>query len=80
MSASAAYSQIEKMLQDCAPGSSVRLANHSRVVSYGELTYRSLPKFDSIEYGHIRKMVRFLYISEDCAHKHLPHVFKKSAS
>lgn len=76
MSASADFSQIEKMLMDCAPGSSVRLATHSRVISYGALTYPSLPKFDNIEYGHIRKMVRFLAISEDCAHKHLPNVFK----
>lgn len=76
MSASAAFSIIEKMLTDCAPGSTVRLANHSRVIHFAGKAYPSLPKFDNIEHGHIRKMVRFLGISTDCAAKHLPTVFK----
>jgi hypothetical protein len=57
------------MLKDCAPGSTVRLATHSRVVSYGKLTYRDLPKFSEIEIGHIRKMARHFGI-RDCAKKH----------
>lgn len=76
MSASAPYSIIDKMLRDCAPGYTVRLANHSRVVHFAGKAYPSLPKFDNIEHGHIRKMVRFLGISTDCAAKHLPAVFK----
>jgi hypothetical protein len=76
MSASAPYAQIVAMLEDCAPGSSVRLATHSRVVSFGTLRYPSLPKFDNIELGHLRKLVRFFQI-EDCARKHFPNVFKK---
>ncbi len=76
MSASAAFSTIEKMLKDCAPGSTVRLANHSRVVHFAGRAYPSLPKFDNIEHGHIRKLVRYLGISVDCAAKHLPTVFK----
>jgi hypothetical protein len=64
------------MLKDCAPGSTVRLANHSRVVRFAGKAYPSLPKFDNIEYGHVRKLVRFLGISVDCAAKYLPTVFK----
>jgi hypothetical protein len=76
MSASAAFTTVEKMLKDCAPGSTVRLANHSRVVHFAGKVYPSLPKFSNIENGHIRKLVRFLGISTDCAAKHLPTVFK----
>ena len=66
MSASADYADISRMLAECAPGSTVRLANHSRVIIYNKKTYRSLPKHDTIELGHVRKMVRFLEISRDC--------------
>jgi hypothetical protein len=76
MSASAAFSAIERLLKDCAPGYAIRLATHSRVVSFNGKVFRELPKPDTIEYGHIRKMVRFLGISTDCAAKHLPQVFK----
>ncbi|MGA7521216.1 MAG: hypothetical protein WBW84_01965 [Acidobacteriaceae bacterium] len=76
MSASAAFSSVEKLLKNCAPGYAIRLATHSRVVSFGTRVFRDLPKFDNIEFGHIRKMVRFLGISADCAAKHLPQVFK----
>ncbi len=69
MSASVAYSDVERMLKDCAPGSTVRLATHSRVISYGALTYRTLPKFSELEIGHVRKMIRYLGI-RDCAKKH----------
>jgi hypothetical protein len=70
MSASAAYAKVLRMLEKCAPGSTVRLANHSRVVIFNRKVYPSLPKFDDIELGHIRKMVRFLGIDKECAKKH----------
>ena len=68
MSASHAFSDIVKMLEECAPGHTIRLATHSRVVSWNKLTYPSLPKADKIELGHIRKMARHFGIL-DCAKK-----------
>jgi hypothetical protein len=70
MSASVAYTDVERMLRECAKGFTVRLANHSRVVTYNKKVYRTLPKFDKIEIGHIRKMVRHLEINKDCVEKH----------
>ena len=62
------------MLEACASGHTIRLATHSKVVSYGGKTYRSLPKFKDIELGHIRKMIRYLGIDRDCAKQHIPGV------
>jgi len=70
MSASASFADVERMLKDCAPGYTLRLANHSRVVTYNFKLYRTLPKFDNIELGRIRKMVRHLGINKDCARKY----------
>jgi hypothetical protein len=70
MSASVRYADVLKMLETCAPGFSLRLATHSRVVSYAGKVYRKLPKFDDIELGHIRKMVRHLGIAQECAKSH----------
>ena len=77
MSASAPYSSVDKMLRNCAPGFTVRQSTHSRVIQYSGKVYRSFPgsKFDNIEYGHIRKLVRYFGIT-DCAAKHLPTVIK----
>ncbi len=72
MSASALYADVSRMLEECARGYTVRLATHSRVITYGGRVYRSLPKFDKIELGHIRKMIRHLSIDLDCARRHLP--------
>jgi len=66
MSASVAFKDIVKMLEKCAPGHSLRLANHSRVIKFGNKSYPSLPKFDNIELGHVKKMARHLGIL-DCA-------------
>jgi len=63
------------MLDKCAPGYTIRLANHSRVIQFGNKLYRTFPKHDPMENGHVRKMVRFLGIS-GCAAKHLPGVIK----
>jgi len=70
MSATAPLSAVMRMLGECAPGSTVRLATHSRVVTFNKKAYPSLPKFDNIELGHIRKMVRHLGIDWECARKH----------
>jgi hypothetical protein len=70
MSASVANSDIQRMLEKCAAGSTVRLATHSRVVTYKGKVFRDLPKFQNIELGHIRKMVCHLGIDPDCAKKH----------
>jgi len=59
------------MLAECAPGSTWRLATHSRVITYNGRTYRTLPKFDELEASHVRKMVRHLFIDVNCASKHL---------
>jgi len=65
MSASVLYADIVKTLEECAPGHTIRLANHSRVIKFNNKSYPSLPKFDKIEVGHIRKMARHLGIL-DC--------------
>jgi len=70
MSATASFADIKRMLESCAPGHSIRLATHSRVVTYNGKVYRALPKYDNIELGHIRKMVRHLGIDRECAAKH----------
>ena len=75
MSASSAFSKVEKMLEKCAPGSTIRLANHSRVIHFGGKVYRTFPKADPVENGHIRKLARFFGIS-DCAALHFPGVVK----
>ncbi len=68
MSASVAFADMLKMLEKCAPGYKIRLANHSHVVTYNNKVYPSIPKFDKIEIGHIRKMARHFGILE-CAKK-----------
>ena len=66
MSKSIGYDDVIRMLEKCAPGYTIRLANHSRVVTYNNLVYPSLPKFPNLEIGHIRKMARHFGIL-DCA-------------
>jgi hypothetical protein len=76
MSASTSLSEVLKMLDECAPGYSIRLANHSRVIHFNGMLYRTFPKHDPVENGHVRKLVRFLRISE-CASKHFPGIIKR---
>jgi hypothetical protein len=70
MSASVSFADVKRMLDKCAAGHSIRLATHSRVVTYNNKVYRTLPKFDKIELGHVRKMVRYLGINQQCAGSH----------
>ena len=73
MSASTGLSEVLKMLDHCAPGYTIRLANHSRVIIFADKVYRTYPKHDPTENGHVRKLVRFFGI-EACASKYLPDV------
>lgn len=72
MSASAPFSDVVRMLEDCAKGHTIRLATHSRPVVYKGRVFRGLPKFKDVELGHIRKMIRFLRLDWNCARKYLP--------
>jgi hypothetical protein len=72
MSASVFFKDIEAMLNYCAKGSEWRLATHSRIIRYNGKVYPSLPKHDSIEMGHVRKMIRYLQIDLECAKGFLP--------
>ena len=74
MSATASFRDVRRMLEDCARGFTLRMATHSRVVTYNGRVYRSLPKHDDIELGHIRKMIRYLQIGRDCVAKHIPAI------
>ena len=75
MSASTALSAVLKMLDTCAPGYTIRLANHSRVITFSGKLYRTFPKHDPVENGHVRKLVRVFGIA-GCASKQLPDVIK----
>jgi len=72
MSASVLFKDVEAMLKQCAEGSTWRVATHFRIVKYNNRVFPALPKHDSIELGHIRKMIRYLGIDRDCAKKILP--------
>jgi hypothetical protein len=74
MSASASFGDVCRMLNECAPGHTLRVATHARVVKYNGKTYPSLPKYPNIELGHIRKMVRYLEINRECAEGHIPNL------
>jgi len=66
------FKNIERMLEECARGYTLRIATHSRVISFNKKTYIKFPKHDEIEFCHIRKLVRYLEIPLDCARKHFP--------
>jgi len=78
MSASTAFSQVEKMLRSCAPGHEIRRSTHGRVIRFAGQVYRNFPKHDPVENGHVRKLVRFFCI-EACASKFLPGVISVPA-
>jgi hypothetical protein len=58
------------MLDECAKGWTWNLAPHFRRIMANGRTYPSLPKYDEIEVGHVRKMARHLGI-ENCAKQHI---------
>jgi hypothetical protein len=72
-------SAIRRMLKTCTGQDSVVPKLHHNWVTVGSLTYRGFPKGKhgarkdpEIEIGHVRHMIRFLHINEDCAKKQLP--------
>jgi hypothetical protein len=70
MSAYVAYTTLVRMLDNCAAGYDIRRTTHGRLITFNNKAFRDLPKYDDIEIGHIRKMVRHLGIDKDCARKH----------
>lgn len=76
MSATVSFADVIRMLEDCTPGFTSRLATHSYVIKWGGRIYRSLPKHDNLELGYIRKLVRSLQINPECANKHFPGLIK----
>jgi hypothetical protein len=70
--------EIEKMLDDCAPGAVVVPKPHHNWVTWNGKTYRGLPRGKhgarrnpEIEVGHVRRMARFFEILE-CAEAQIP--------
>jgi hypothetical protein len=72
MSATASRADVERMLKRCAAGYTMRRTTHGYSIKFNGRTYPSMPKFDNIELGHIRKMVRHLQINRDCARQTIP--------
>lgn len=68
------------MLDGCAPGHTIRRKKQQHWVTYNERTYWRLPTGEhgstnpDIEVGHVRKMIRHLWIDDDCARRLLPQL------
>jgi hypothetical protein len=63
-----AHKDVLLMLEQCAPTFSIELKTHNYFVKFNKITYPSLPKYDEVEAGHVKKMSRTLGIY-DCAKK-----------
>lgn len=63
------HKDILAMLAACAPGFNIELKTHNYFVYFNKLTYPTLPKYDEVEAGHVKKLARFLGIYE-CAKKY----------
>ena len=72
MSASARFKDVPDLLGSCAPGYGLREGTHAWIVTYNGRTFRELPKYQNIELGWIRKMIRHLRIDPECAKKYIP--------
>lgn len=59
---------VRAMLEACAPGHRIELKTHNFFVYHNNLTYPSLPKYQEVESGHVKKMARALGIFA-CAKK-----------
>jgi hypothetical protein len=75
MSVTAKLGVVQKLLEKCAPGHEIRPTTHFFSVSYKGKLFRTLPTYENIELGHIRKMVRALEIDKNCANSHIPNLF-----
>lgn len=76
MSETASVKDLQEMLKNCAPGFTSRNTTHALQIKYNGKSYPSLPSYQNIELGHIRKMVRTLEINKECANKYIPGQFK----
>ncbi len=56
------FSDVEHMLDHCAPGNEIQLKTHFRVIRFNQITYPTFPKHSEVEEGHVRKMARVLRI------------------
>jgi hypothetical protein len=71
-------SDIQAMLEHCAPNATLQRKKHRIWVRYHGLTFRGLPKGGHgdrrcmIESGHVVQMVRHLGVDPACAQAHLP--------
>ena len=45
------FNVVDKMLSDCAPSSTVRVATHARILKYNGKLYRKMPKHDEVRLG-----------------------------
>jgi len=70
MSVSISFADVQRLLTECAPGHTLRLANHFRIVKFNGRVFPTLPKHQNIELGHVKKMVRHLFIDKNCAKRH----------
>lgn len=71
-------SALLRALRACAPGLTIKLKKHHYWVYLNAQCYRGLPKGSgaggddpAIEFGHIRKLCRFLGISLECVEREL---------
>jgi hypothetical protein len=56
------FSEVERMLEKCAPAHTIELKTHFRIIRWNQRTYPTFPKHDEVEAGHARKMARVLGI------------------
>ena len=64
---------VTKMLKDCAPDTTTRVATHSRIFEFNGKTCHP-PKDNPLASFHVRKLVSQLEIDRECAKKHFPHI------
>lgn len=76
MSETAPLATVQKMLDGCAAGHSIRQTTHALKVTYQGKVYPTLPSYENIELGFIRSMVRALEINKECANSYIPKLFK----
>ena len=73
------FKHICRMLDLCAPGARIEKKKHRQWVRYQGKTYPGLPlgrhgrrENPEIEIGHVRQLIRFLGIDEECARQAIP--------
>lgn len=64
---------IWRMMDVCAPGYGRKERTHDWLVTYDKKSFPSLPRYQSIAAGHVKKMVRFFGIMP-CAQREIPRL------